>query len=60
MRQFTVLILLATSATCVRAQQPMSKSVPNLIRYNGTLGSAQSAGLEPGTAVGITFAIYKQ
>jgi hypothetical protein len=39
------------------AQQAATTSVPNLIRYSGTLKDAQ--GVAP-VAVGVTFAIYKQ
>lgn len=42
------------------AQQPASSSVPNLIRYTGTLKDAQHVTLPPATPVGVTFAIYKQ
>ena len=44
----------ATTATTATA------SVPNLIRYSGTLKDAQGAPVSPGTAVGVTFAIYNQ
>jgi hypothetical protein len=37
------------------AQQPAASSIPNLIRYNGTLATPVSS-----ATVGITFAIYKQ
>ena len=35
-------------------------SVPNLIRYSGTLKDAQGATLASTTPVGVTFAIYNQ
>jgi hypothetical protein len=41
------------------AQQASVTTVPNLIRYGGTLKDAQGAPLSSST-VGITFAIYKQ
>jgi hypothetical protein len=51
-----VLILLATSSL---AQQPATSSVPNLIRYDGTLKEIRSAAVSSVT-FGVTFAIYKQ
>ena len=42
------------------AQQVASTTVPNLIRYNGTLKDVQGTASLPSTAVGVTFAIYKQ
>ncbi len=42
------------------AQRAASTSVPNLIRYSGTLKDAQGAPLPSSTAVGVTFSIYKQ
>lgn len=45
-----------TSATATTA----STSVPNLIRYSGTLKDAQGAALVSTTPVGVTFAIYQQ
>ena len=42
------------------AQQTSTNYVPNLIRYNGTLKDMQGTASIPPTAVGITFAIYKQ
>jgi hypothetical protein len=42
------------------AQQTSTTSVPNLIRYNGTLKDMQGTASIPFTAVGVTFAIYKQ
>jgi hypothetical protein len=41
------------------AQQLPTTSVPNLIRYSGTLKDAQGA-VSSGTPLGVTFAIYKQ
>ena len=57
-----VVIALATLlSTCVTsAQQAATTSVPNLIRYGGTLKDGQGAALASSTAVGVTFAIYKQ
>jgi len=37
----------------------MTATVPNLIRYSGTLKDAQGA-ISSSTAIGVTFAIYKQ
>ena len=42
------------------AQQTATTSVPNLIRYSGTLKDAQGAAPSSSTAVGVTFSIYKQ
>ncbi len=57
-----VVIALATLlSTCVTsAQQAATTSVPTLIRYSGTLKDGQGAALASSTAVGVTFAIYKQ
>ena len=41
------------------AQQPAASSVPNLIRYGGTLKNGEGAAISSAT-VGVTFAIYKQ
>jgi hypothetical protein len=49
------LLLVAVSS----AQQTSTTTVPNLIRYSGTLKDAQGA-VPPGTPLGVTFAIYKQ
>jgi hypothetical protein len=50
-----MLLLIST----VSAQQAAT-SVPNLIRYSGTLKDAQGAASTAPTVVGVTFAIYKQ
>ncbi len=52
---FVTCLLASTSF----AQQPTASSVPNLIRYSGTLNDvrAETASSAP---VGVTFAIYKQ
>ncbi len=64
MRRFrtTIVLALATllSVSICSAQQAATTSVPNLIRYSGTLKDAQGAALSSSTAVGVTFAIYKQ
>ena len=64
MRRFrtTIVLALATllSASICSAQQPSTTSVPNLIRYSGTLKDAQGAVFSSSTAVGVTFSIYKQ
>ena len=64
MRRFrtTVVLALATllSISICSAQQTATTSVPNLIRYSGTLKDAQGAALPSSTAVGVTFSIYKQ
>jgi hypothetical protein len=64
MRRFcaTIVLALATflSIAICSAQQTATTSVPNLIRYSGTLKDAQGAALSSSTAVGVTFSIYKQ
>jgi hypothetical protein len=42
------------------AQQTPITSVPNLIRYSGTLKDAQGAAIPATAPVGVTFAIYNQ
>ena len=58
MRRISFVIALSTLlfASIVSAQQALTTSVPNLIRYSGTLKDASPAS----TTVGVTFAIYKQ
>jgi hypothetical protein len=46
-------------AVICSAQQTLTISVPNLVRYGGTLKDAQGS-LISSTTVGVTFAIYKQ
>jgi len=41
------------------AQQTSTTTIPNLIRYSGTLKDAQGAALSS-SALGVTFAVYKQ
>ena len=64
MRRFrtTIVLALATllSISICSAQQTATTSVPNLIRYSGTLKDVQGAALSSSTAVGVTFSIYKQ
>jgi hypothetical protein len=64
MRRFrtTVVLALATllSISICSAQQTPTTSVPNLIRYSGTLKDAQGAAPSSSTALGVTFSIYKQ
>ena len=64
MRRFrtTIVLALATllSVSICSAQQASTTAVPDLIRYSGTLKDAQGAALSSSTAVGVTFAIYKQ
>ena len=61
MRRFTIAIALFVLllVAITSAQQAPTTSVPNLIRYSGTLKDAQGAPLAS-TTVGVTFAIYKQ
>jgi hypothetical protein len=64
MRRFCTTIVLAfatfLSISICSAQQTATTSVPNLVRYSGTLKDAQGAALSSSTAVGVTFSIYKQ
>ncbi len=63
MRRFGTTIVLAIATLFVSicsAQQTATTSVPNLIRYGGTLKDAQGAASTAPTVVGVTFAIYKQ
>ena len=64
MRRFrtTIVLALATllSVSICSAQQASTTAVPGLIRYSGTLKDTQGAALSSSTAVGVTFAIYKQ
>jgi len=64
MRRFRTTIVLAfatfLSISICSAQQTATTSVPNLVRYSGTLKDAQGAALSSSTAVGVTFSIYKQ
>jgi len=64
MRRFrtTIVLALATllSVSICAAQQASTAAVPDLIRYSGTLKDTQGAALSSSTAVGVTFAIYKQ
>ena len=53
---FSMLLLIST----ISAQQAATTSVPNLIRYSGTLKDAQGAASTAPAVVGVTFAIYKQ
>jgi hypothetical protein len=70
MRRFSIILVLALSTvlfvSASSAQQTStvvtitSTSVPNLIRYSGTLNDAQGTALASTTPVGVTFAIYNQ
>ena len=51
------IVLLTATAS---AQSAASASVPNLIRYSGTLKDAPGAALASTAPVGVTFAIYNQ
>jgi hypothetical protein len=53
----SILLLISIGSS---AQQPVSTSVPNLIRYSGTLKEAQGTALLSSTTAGVTFSIYKQ
>ncbi len=50
----------STTATTASTATTATTSVPNLIRYSGTLKDAQGAALASTTPVGVTFAIYNQ
>ncbi len=64
MRRFHTVVAVAVSTaffvSVCSAQQPSTTSVPNLIRYGGTLKDAQGVALSSSTTVGVTFSIYKQ
>ena len=61
MSRFSLALALFTFlfVSIASAQQTSSTTVPNLIRYSGTLKDAQGVAFSP-TATGVTFAIYKQ
>ncbi|MGB9257685.1 MAG: hypothetical protein WCC25_22810, partial [Candidatus Korobacteraceae bacterium] len=61
MRRFAIAIVLSALllVAITSAQQAPTTSVPNLIRYGGTLKDAQGAPLSSST-LGATFAIYSQ
>jgi hypothetical protein len=60
MRSLTCLALLIFSLIAVSPAQPASTTaVPNLINYSGTL-HPPSGLTAPGSAFGVTFAIYRQ
>jgi hypothetical protein len=62
MRRFnlTIVLVLFLLVSIVSGQQTASTSVPNLIRYSGTLKDAQGAPVSSSTAIGVSFAIYNQ
>ena len=62
MRRTSITIAVFTLAfiAFVSAQETATTTVPNLIRYSGTLKDSQGAASVPTTTVGVTFAIYKQ
>ena len=64
MRRFSAIVAIALVSllfvSICPAQQTAPTSVPNLIRYSGTLKDTQGAALSSSTAVGVTFSIYKQ
>ena len=62
MRRFTGIPILLCTLLLVSsssAQQTSATSVPNLIRYGGTLKNAETTAISSAT-VGVTFSIYKQ
>jgi hypothetical protein len=64
MRRFKLTILFALATLLLTAtasaQSTASVSVPNLIRYSGTLKNAEGAAVSSSTPVGVIFSIYKQ
>src|ERR1039457_5513576 len=63
MRRFSTIVLALApflSISICSAQQTATTSVPNLIRYSGTLKDAQGAAVSSTAPVGVTFAIYNQ
>jgi hypothetical protein len=62
MRRAIVAIAIASLllVSICSAQQTATTSVPNLIRYSGTLKAAPGAALSSSAAVGVTFSIYRQ
>lgn len=56
----TLLLGLSAFAQDQAASQPGTTSVPNFIRYSGTLKNVQGAALVAPTTVGVTFSVYKQ
>jgi hypothetical protein len=50
----------STSAAASVSAQAATNTVPNLIRYVGTLKGEPGAAASPSATVGVTFAIYKQ
>ena len=63
MRRFSTTLAIALSllllVSITSAQQTSTTSVPNLIRYSGTLKDAHGAAISS-AEVGVTFTIYKQ
>ena len=57
----TIVVVLATvlSVSICSAQQTSTTSVPNLIRYSGTLQDTHRA-VPSGAPLGVMFSIYKQ
>ena len=64
MRRISTALAIALSTLLLisicSAQQTSTITVPNLIRYNGTLKDAQATASISSTTIGVTFAIYKQ
>ncbi len=59
-RRFTRLFLVTILLTLCAFAQETATSVPNLIRYGGTLKNVQGSASVAPTTVGVTFSIYKQ
>jgi hypothetical protein len=57
---FALLSITFLFASTLISQETTNTSVPNLIRYGGTLRDAQGVPLSSSAVVGVTFAIYKQ
>ena len=56
----TLVSFILVFLTLGSAQETATTTVPNLIRYSGTLKDSQGVASVPATTVGVTFAIYKQ
>ena len=61
MRRITIALVLSTwfLVSIASAQPTSSTSVPNLIRYSGSLKDTQTTASVLSTTVGVTFSIYK-
>jgi hypothetical protein len=53
-------IAIALATVPIASAQTAANTVPNLIRYSGTLPGEQGAAASPPAVVGVTFALYNQ